>query len=244
MKAYITDSHLGQELQTGQGISYVSNPIAHTANLKRILDDVTARGIKEIVFGGDIGAVEMNKYFFDTIAERGLSLWMVLGNHDTFAEVSKYFHEPANYSKEDDYFRYIILDTSDNKVDVDRMSWLQKKLRTNKEIILFVHHPVLPIHTPIENLGAALKGREELKEILKSVPQKVTIFCGHYHMIDEVVDDNIHQYTSSAASYQIGKETADVVLDQHTFGYRIIDMEAGTITTEMVLFSTQPSSHL
>jgi Icc-related predicted phosphoesterase len=239
MKAYITDSHLGQELQTGKGISYVPNPVAHTANLKTVLDDVAARGIKEIVFGGDIGVVEMNKYFFDTIKERGLSLWMVLGNHDTFAEVSRYYQEPANYTKEDDYFRYIILNTSDNQVDVDRLSWLQKKLYTNKDIILFVHHPVLPINTPIEHLGAALKGREELKEILKSVPQRITIFCGHYHMIDETVEDNIRQYTTSAASYQIGKETADVALDQNTFGYRIIDTAGGIIKSEMVLFSKQ-----
>lgn len=237
MKAYITDTHLGQELKTGNGISYAPNPVAHTANLRRILDDVNARGIKEIVFGGDIGSVEMNKYFFDIIAERGFSLWMVLGNHDIFAEVSKYYPGPANYSKEDAHFRYIILDTSDNKIDAARLDWLIKELHTDKEIILFLHHPVLPIHTSLEDLGAALKGRDELRDVLKSVAKKITIFCGHYHMIDEAVDGNIQQYTSSAASYQIGKEAADLVIDQQTFGYRIIDTTAGTIQTEMVVFS-------
>lgn len=237
MKAYITDAHLGQELKTGNGISYVPNPLAHTANLRRILDDVNARGIKEIVFGGDIGSVEMNKYFFDLVAERGLSLWMVLGNHDIFTAVSKYYHEPANYSKEDAHFRYIILDTSDNQIDKARLDWLIKELSTDKEIILFVHHPVLPIDTSLENLGAALKGRDELRNVLKSVAKKITIFCGHYHMTDEAVDGNIQQYTSSAASYQIGKEVADVVIDQKTFGYRIIDTTGGTIKSEMILFS-------
>lgn len=239
MKAYITDTHLGQELQSGKGINYVLNPEAHIQNLERILDDVATRGIKEIVFGGDIGAAEMNQWFFDRIAQGGFSLWMVLGNHDTHAEVSKYYHEPANYIKEDAHFRYIILDSSDNNINTARLEWLKANLQTEKEIILFVHHPVLPIHTPIEHLGAALKGRDELKAALSEVPKKITIFCGHYHMADEAIAGNIYQYTSPAASYQIAKETTDVVLDLQSFGYSIIDTTAGKISSEMVLFSTQ-----
>ncbi|WP_343672043.1 metallophosphoesterase family protein [Chitinophaga sp.] len=240
MKAYITDSHLGQELKTENGISYVNNPTAHTKNFEMILDDIAERGIHEIVFGGDIGSVEMNKWFFDVIAQRGLSLWMVLGNHDTFAEVSQYYREPANYIKEDVQFRYIILDTSDNKIDADRLNWVKQMLNTEKEIILFVHHPVLAIDTPIEQLGAALKDRDELKAVLKSIDKKVTVFCGHYHMIDEAEEDNIYQYTTPAVSYQIGKETADVEIDQTVYGYRIINTIGGEITTELVLFLTQP----
>lgn len=240
MKAYITDSHLGQELQTGNGISYINNPIAHTKNFRMILDDVAERGIKEIVFGGDIGSPEMNQWFFDVIAQRGFSLWMVLGNHDTFAAVSQYYPEPANYIKEDAAVRYIILDTSDNKIDGERLRWLREMLNTDKEIVLFVHHPVLAINTPIEGLGAALQGRDELKALLKGSHKKITIFCGHYHMIDEAEEDNIYQYTTPAASYQIGKETAEVEIDQSVCGYRIIDTTGGDITTEMVLLLTLP----
>lgn len=239
MKAYITDAHLGQELKPGNGISYIDNPAAHTNNFAMILADVAERGIKEIVFGGDIGSLQMNKWFFDVLAQNGFSLWMVLGNHDTFAEVSKYYPEPANYIKEDADFRYIILDTSDNKMDAARLSWLKEMLDTDKPIILFVHHPVLAIDTPIEGLGATLKNRDELKTLLKSASKKITIFCGHYHMLDEREEDNIFQYTTPAASYQIGKETADVELDQSICGYRIIDTANGDLTTEMVLLLTQ-----
>lgn len=232
--AYLTDSHLGQRLTAATGINYIKDGTAHVGNLERVLNDISNRGIENIVFGGDIGAVAMNAWFFDIM--RPFSLWMVLGNHDKHATVSQYYPGPANYIKEDDHFRYIILDTSDNKIDAPRLSFVKEMLQTEKEIILFIHHPVLEIRTAIEQLGAALAGRDALQVLLQQAPQKVTIFCGHYHMDDTIAIGNITQYCTPATSYQIVKDAAGVVLEKASFGYRIITIDGPSMTTALINF--------
>lgn len=247
--AHITDAHLGQKLyfedgSDGRKMTYINNQTEHQRNLLFIFEDLAHRGIKEMVFGGDIGTLQMNPWFFNAAHEHQLELQMVLGNHDRFSEVIKYFPQAydidftlLNYIQEDDCIKYIFLDTSDNQVDQVRLSWLAKTMRTDKKIVLFMHHPVLGIDTPVDGLGAALKGRDDLKTLMQSFPQDITIFCGHYHMIDETIEGNICQFSTPAASYQIKKQVRDLQFDQNLFGYRIIEVNGEQLKTETILLS-------
>src|SRR5688500_3357588 len=97
--AYITDIHLDEAYLTDIGVD-------PRTNWQRLLDDVNARGISSIIFGGDIGEPAANAWFFDTLKDYNLQL--TLGNHDTFLEVRKHFSIPdwkytteAYYIKED-----------------------------------------------------------------------------------------------------------------------------------------------
>jgi Icc protein len=83
-------------------------------------------------------------------------------------------------------------------------------------------------------MGAALIGREKLKLRLHASGRPVTIFCGHYHMIDEACDGTLQQHSSPAASYQIVKEAKGLEIDQTYFGYRIITITNNRVTTEVV----------
>src|SRR5688572_27775032 len=95
--AYITDIHLDETYLTQIGVD-------PKANWQRILDDVKARGIHSIIFGGDIGEPSAHTWFFESLKEFNLQL--ALGNHDTFAKVSKHFkreewQDEAYYATED-----------------------------------------------------------------------------------------------------------------------------------------------
>lgn len=245
--AYVTDIHLGQQLQMdnelgGGKMSYIDNPDEHKQNFILILDDIKKRGIMEIVFGGDIGTKNANPWFFDKIQEYQFKLFMVLGNHDTFSTVSQYYNigltEGRNemmYSFEEDHFRCLVLDSSTNLVSTDQLEWLEQQLNTPKKVLIFIHHPVLEINTPLDKIGAALKERDRLKKILVDSKTDITIFCGHYHMADEATEENIKQITTIAASYQIIKESTKIDTDQHTFGYRLIQINGDLLKTDAIL---------
>ena len=247
--AYLTDAHLGQKVVfdgvTGSNkMSYHFEPDEHKNNLKSIFDDITKRGITEIVFGGDIGNVETIKWFFDQINTYRFNLSNVLGNHDTFAEVVKYHkndlvqgENEMNYTHEDAYIKYIYLDSSANTVSITQQNWLKEELNTSKKIMLFIHHPVLDIDTPLDKIGAALKGKDQLKNLLQGSGKNITIFCGHYHMEDEKTDKNIRQFLTPAASYQIDKRAEIVIVNQKTFGYRLIEINKDLVTSQVVTLS-------
>lgn len=247
--AYITDAHLGQKIILDEEVGgrsknmrYDNDAEENKNNLKLILDDVTSKGITEIIFGGDIGTKEANKWFFDTIYKFDFKLSIVLGNHDTYSEVIKYYraghsyHKELNYTREDDYFRYIYLDSSSNALSPVQFDWLKQELNSTKKIILFIHHPVLEIRNPLDKVGAALKGRDEIRNILLALQNEIIIFCGHYHMTDELTDGNIRQYSSPASSYQIRKLSEMIEIDSSTFGYRLIQIDDNQMNTEVKLF--------
>jgi Icc protein len=167
---------------------------------------------------------------------------MVLGNHDTFSTASQYYNngltEGRNemmYSFEEIHFRCLVLDSSTNLVSTDQLVWLEQQLNTPKNVLIFIHHPVLEINTPLDKIGAALKERDKLKKVLVDSKTDTTIFCGHYHMADEAIEENIKQITTIAASYQIIKESTKIDTDQYTFGYRLIQIDGDLLKTDAIL---------
>lgn len=249
--AYLTDAHLGQKIildqETG-AIRYAQNTEEHKDKLKFILKDIASNGITEIIFGGDIGTQEANQWFFKTIDEFNFKLLMVLGNHDRYQQVNQYYknerrNEPANelnnelyYADGEGLFKFIYLDSSSNAISQTQLNWLLHELDTAKEILLFIHHPVLEIKTPLDKLGAALNGRDEIKHILSGIQKDIVVFCGHYHMADEIIAGNIRQFSSPACSYQIEKLSEKIEIDTSSFGYRLITINGGQLTTEVKLF--------
>lgn len=291
--AYLTDAHLGQKIildeETGH-MRYVENTEEHKDNLKFILEDIRSVGITEIIFGGDIGTQEANQWFFETMDEFNFKLLIVLGNHDTYSQVDRYYKpvdryykqsnqyykqsnqyymqvnqdykkdqyhthpdkygdessnkqdakpgNELNYAYEEGNFKFIYLDSSSNSFSPAQLNWLGQELNTDKKILLFIHHPVLEIKTPLDKIGAALKGRDEIKLLLSALQKEVLVFCGHYHMTDELTAGNIRQYSSPACSYQIVKLSEKIEIDTLTFGYRLITINGNHIETAVKLFKT------
>lgn len=245
--AFLTDTHLGQKIlltynDDNQGkITYLDEIDEHKENFKIILNDIVEKGILDVVFGGDIGSPESNQWFFETIKEYGLTLKIILGNHDSYLEISKYYipeypidNDELKYELEDDYFKYIFLDTSSNSMSPGQLEWLKDHLKTEKKIIVFSHHPILEINTQIENLGAALQGRNEVKQALNAIKNDIIIFCGHYHMEDIAIEKNIQQFSTIACSYQIEKAITAIKVNEYLLGYRTITIDQNNIHTELI----------
>ncbi|WP_343913441.1 metallophosphoesterase family protein [Aquimarina litoralis] len=231
--AYITDVHLDEEFPKSKGVDA-------RKNWEKVLEDISKRGITQIVIGGDIGARDSLSWFFKSLEPYD---WFIsLGNHDSFSSIFPYWKEQqvvavdtSFYSIETDFFKYIFLDSSKEIVDQEQLDWFQKESIISKKIVLFVHHPILPVST-LTDKKFFLEGREKIRSILHQIPNDVFIFSGHYHMQDNRLDKNINQYITPAVSYQVEKDPDEVKINNDSFGYRIIELEKDQLFAEVILF--------
>lgn len=245
--AYFTDSHLGQKLvmggeMDGDKMRYVHDPDAHKDHLRRVLDDIAGKGIAEVIFGGDIGARSSVADFFEILEPYPFETTLILGNHDSYGEVFSHacashhvIDGKACFSQSDHALTWAFLDSSANQVSEDQLAWLARELRDVRKLALVLHHPILAIATPLEQAGAALRGRDALKGLLIDSACEVTVFCGHYHMADEAREANIRQLGTPAVSYQIIKQADRLAADTQTCGYRIVEIDGADIASEIVL---------
>ncbi len=198
--------------------------------------DIHARGIEELIFGGDIGERSANADVFASLASFGLRLRVVLGNHDTAKEVQKYFCRPdattngteLYYAEEDGGFRYLFLDSSAGVIGGEQYDWLAQQLKTDKPLVVFLHHPIVEVVSSADRLYP-LKERERIKALFLQHTKHVTVFCGHYHFEDHQTDGNITQFVTPAASFQLKKESAEFETMPGPFGYRIIKVCLQTV---------------
>jgi hypothetical protein len=168
---------------------------------------------------------------------------ITLGNHDTFSEVSQFYKNESNkgenelyYTDEDDDFKYVYLDSSSYEISDTQFEWMIRELKTEKQLVIFIHHPILHIESEMDN-KYPLKGREKIEESFKQHKKHLYIFCGHYHTHHEKTVGNITQFITPASSFQILKQPGKIEFDTLTFGYRIINIVKGEIDTEVVLLA-------
>ncbi|MFK0166441.1 metallophosphoesterase family protein [Rhizobium sp. NPDC090279] len=248
--AFLTDAHLGQALVAkseiaGDKMGYEETPREHEHHLRVVLDDIARKGISKIVFGGDIGTAPSVGRFFELLRDYAFEMSLILGNHDTYGNVAQYCDPGENivdgklcFSQHDPHLKRIFLDTSDNILGDSQRKWLARELEGVKKAAIFLHHPILPIDTPVDRTGAALRDRDDVRSLLIATGCEISVFCGHYHMLDEAREANIRQHVTPAVSYQIIKQTERLEADTKTFGYRILEIEDAEIQTQVVLFTT------
>lgn len=228
--AHITDVHLHESFPLEQNVD-------PRANWNRMLEYLAEQGIREVVFGGDIGAESAHTFFFESLNHFKVNI--VLGNHDLgeLATVSAAGKDGHYYLYEDEHYRYIVLDSSHDRLYKQQVAWLKQAVRTEKKIILFVHHPILEVPCYVES-KYAMKNRGAIREILFQTNLEITIFCGHYHLEDERIEKNVRQLVTPAISYQMAKSPKKII-DNSTFGGRIIHIHPHKIDTEVLTFRNE-----
>ena len=230
--AYITDIHLDDSFPIDAGVD-------PRKNWQTIFDDVQKRNITDIILGGDIGEPVSLAWFFNSL--KGYKLNMSLGNHDKFKEIIKYCPKYSEgidelyYSFEEGNFKYIFMDSSSNKISDAQFHWLLYEIITDKQIFLFIHHPLLEVDTQVDKLYPLLN-RDQLCSALHDIPNHITVFSGHYHMSDEKKLRNITQQVTLAASVQLVKNAPFIETDNSFFGYRILTINEDSIETELIMF--------
>ena len=232
--AHITDLHLDEDFPQKQEVH-------SREHFRQVLEDIRDKGIKEIVCTGDIGENKGIEHFFRQLADFDLAV--TLGNHDSFGQVSPYLNKKSDgqdqkhyYSTYQEGYQCIYLDSSQGVIDPTQLQWLRKALDTTKPILIFVHHPILGLELKVDEIGR-LQNRGEVRTLLENTLNEITIFCGHYHMESYLQYKNIRQHITPAVSYQIEKNKNEIVLDTHTFGYRIIHLENGQVSSKIQTLS-------
>jgi 3',5'-cyclic-AMP phosphodiesterase len=232
--AFITDLHLGESIPKELGID------THK-NFQRVLDDLQERNIGTIIIGGDIGEANELEWFFNKLS--GYKVFIILGNHDRYENVVGHLQNQPNeglgelyHSFDDRLNRYIFMDSAKETINDVQLSWLEEQLNTVKNILLFIHHPVLAVDTSIDKVYP-LQNRAVLLSKLEKLENKVSIFCGHYHMESVEVKNNVSQFITPAVSFQVVKDAKNIETTNRDFGYRVLNIDAGIINTEIVTFS-------
>ncbi len=232
--AHITDLHLDEEFPLSHGV-------ATRNRFEAVLNDISQRGISEVICTGDIGENDSLEYFFKKLS--GISLSITLGNHDSLHQVSNYFQKGPSltsdrlyYSIETNSHKLIFLDSSAGYIDTQQMHWLKEMLASSKTIIVFIHHPIIGLDLKVDEIGA-LENRGELLDLLTSVRSRVAVFCGHYHMESSITQKNVTQNITPAVSFQIEKLKNEIVVDTNQFGYRIIELEREEVSSSIILLS-------
>jgi 3',5'-cyclic AMP phosphodiesterase CpdA len=230
--AYLTDTHLDEPTPATHGAD-------ERHNWQLALADLSTRPIDVVVFGGDIGLFSAYPDFFESLSGYP-NLHVTPGNHDTSAQVRHFLPSASHsgsgfyHSEEDDDFKWIFVDSSTDKISPEQMAWLESQLQNcHKEILLFIHHPILAVDTPVDR-KYPLENRAAFKDLLLRHTKKVTVFCGHYHIEDHTSEGNITQYVTPAISYQIKKGTIEMEGDATYFGYRLIEIDGTKIETEVI----------
>lgn len=236
--AIITDTHFEEKFP-------IENGADAKGNWEIILNDVLKKEINHIVFTGDIGTEESNKWFFDSLKKNDFNYNVILGNHDKFSTAVKYYNpdlpESRNelyYSIEENNHKYIFLDSSTNIISPTQLEWLRENIFTDKSIILFIHHPVLETGTTVQ-IEYPLYESEKLKNILIQTGKKINIFCGHLHLNDERSEGNINQFVTPSACYQAKRNSATTEKDNINFGYRIVEINNDKVSSEVVMYNRE-----
>lgn len=231
--AQITDAHIDDKTALERG-GYPRR------NLEAILEHIANQNVNEIIFTGDIGEKAAYEWFFEKLEQLKTNFKIILGNHDDFDMASRFYDthtSPSDnklyYTNEDENYKYIYLDSSDFSIDKEQFKWLAEMVNTTKHIILFIHHPILGLKTGMDRIYP-LNGRDEIKRLLQDNKNKVTVFCGHYHMPDEREDGNIKQYITPSIAFQVEKESNGIDINTDSFGYRIITIDNEAVTSKLV----------
>lgn len=230
--AHITDIHLNDPTALDRDISPRENLLA-------VLDAIAAIGVDEIVCTGDIGETETYQWVFEKLEEYKPGYKVTLGNHDDFAEAVKYFKTYKTsgkgelyYSIEDEFYKYIYLDSSSGVISAQQLIWLQAEITTVKKIIVFIHHPIIGVATGVDTMYP-LHNREDVAAILQQCKQPVHVFCGHYHMPDRRTEGRIIQHITPAVSFQVKKFSPAIDIKVNNFGFRIITMTESAVKTRL-----------
>ncbi len=230
----ITDTHIDDEA----ALKIDGN---HRKKFEAILNENIIQQADELIFTGDIGTKSSYQWFFQQLDQYNLKFKIILGNHDNFQEAVKHYNitdfsdkEEMYYSHEDSQYKYIYLDSSSSSISDAQYKWLSDEIVTHKNILLFIHHPLLSVDTEVDRLYP-LENREKIVGLLQQSDNKIIVFCGHYHMPDETEVGNIKQYVTPSASFQIKKDAGAVEIDTSSFGYRVIAIYPDRISTKLMM---------
>lgn len=202
-------------------------------NFNRFISTVRNTPCDHIVLTGDVadtdGPFDM---VINRIQELPVSIQFVSGNHDPEDAYRNLSQKKRYYVDYREDFMVLYLDSSKGMIDSEQLRWMEDLLINNsKDILIFVHHPILDCGNTVMDRMFPLLNRNEVKHILHRANNKVSIFCGHYHWDQEVRDGNITQYITPSLLYQLDRKADTLKIGSTNYGYRVIHLSKDSVET-------------
>ncbi|MDP3066533.1 MAG: metallophosphoesterase [Methanobacteriaceae archaeon] len=215
--AIVNDIHIG-DYRPYKGI-YRKNNLQAEKLLRNFVQKMNDSFMPDFVVQGGDMIEEANLAADKKNYKKGLAIlsklncpvYHLVGNHELEYLSIKYLKETLKYRKlyfniDCKNFRFIFLFTKrfyparETKLDSLQLNWLKKKVNTDKKIIIFSHHSLVPVNTR-KNFWFSkrpdLTFIKNYRQFLKIIAGKNVklVFNGHLHWNKKAVVNGVHYIT-------------------------------------------------
>lgn len=233
---HITDLHIPDTNESAYDIDVHQN-------LLNTIQAMNDEAYDMVLVTGDIAYKQANFRSYEYVKQAFQTfykpLYVLAGNHDTTEMLAQFFpnsfpNKQTNYRIPNPEITLLCMDSSASVITDSQAEWLQAELSQSKQVVLFVHHPILP--TPVTYMESkySLRRRESVLQVLEQHPYPIHIFCGHFHTDDVVTHKHITQYITPSILYQVNKQSTTFDIGSKAYGYRKICIDSQHVVTEVV----------
>lgn len=193
-----------------------------------------------IVITGDVAEDEENfKLILNKLQGICANIKYVIGNHDPMNGFEIFNQKRQYFMDYVEGFLVLYLDSGKGIIDDDQLQWLNNLLINNqKDILVFIHHPILDCGNTVMDKMYPLMNRSEVYNILQNTGKKIYIFCGHYHWEQKVQSGNITQYVTPSLLYQLDKNADILRIGSTNFGCRVINISRDKVESYVEIFTS------
>lgn len=217
--AHISDSHIGPSP------GYANHGIVSLPAAQRLVDRLNQLPFKPdfVVHTGDITADPHPQAYTlarETFAALRVPLYYVRGNHDAAPDIREYMtmgvHEILSHDSERlvyrfDHkgYRFLVLDSygpPDQQplgyLPEEQLDLVRREITSGgSPLVIFMHHPVLPMDSPWMDANMPLINGEEVHQVLRLAQDRLRgVFLGHIHQSTQNLRDGI-LYVAAASSF-------------------------------------------
>lgn len=208
---FVADIHAGDQSMRGDGeeADNILIPENFEKNIKKALDGMGEVDLV-VALGDSLNRPSRKNTKKLLEVTKDCEMIWVKGNHDKLLHFNELLSEKRYYNIDKKGWRIIVLDNSETYaniegidehgrgfIDQEQLTWLEKKLKTNKKVIIAMHLPMLKRGNP-DVIREDYKYLEEL--FVKSGNVK-HVFSGHFHVYNSNIERNgiIHHLVPSVS---------------------------------------------
>ena len=226
-----TDVHVGMSDQDTRGINT-------RENFTKILDVIKEAQPDKLVLTGDVCFKEPREevcyWVKEELEARGLTPFVITGNHDTSAMIAKCFDMPlvgseVYYEQQWGDTKCLFLDTGLAVMSEEQWSWFESKIDFDGRLIIFAHHPPMYAAVPYMDVNHAFKQNDRFKSLISRRNRDVHLFCGHYHVSKSISNGNLHVHITPSTFFQIRDDMEDFGVASYDIAYREIQLDNGVL---------------
>lgn len=224
----ITDLHVGLPDEATFEVDVRANFLKICRKIEELAPDY-------IVVSGDLCYQDADPQIYSWIKKHLDSLEitydLISGNHDEPKLLAKSFEREhllvdgkLYYQRQLQGVPYLFLDTTPGYIKGKQLEWLTDKLQQlSGRLIVFMHHPPLLAGVPHMDEQYSMQNRDEVLDLFLEYPDRIDIFCGHYHVDKTISIGNVNVFITPSCFFQMDQNSSTFAVDHFRPGFRLIE---------------------